>query len=724
MVGVPFMQNTLGASARLVVEIAWGADLTAAAATWTWTEITADVLQAGGKTISITKGRADEASATQPAKCTLQVDNRLGGYSLGAQSSNWPNVRRGTPLRVRVDPDGLGFDVRFFGEITGFSPSWDSTGRDARVDISAAGTLRRLAQGKAPILSAYKRGTLGLTDVVAYWPCEDGKDSKVIASALPTGTPMIISGSAENPYPKFEENTDFLCSDALPMSDLTRWTGVVTAHTGTSEVQVRLLIRMPQNALSGTTCTIATLHLSGGTISRVEMYYSIGGLMGLRGFTSAGASAFDTTGVAFASDDTLRLWAITLAQSGANVTYVLSALAVGYDGGGIFDGVAATQTLGTSSAVVIGPDLTVLDAVIGHVSVHTSTADPTGFIDRLNAHFNDTATSRLTRLCAENDVPLTLVGSSDVLVGPQSISPLVTVLREAETADQGLLYDGTSNGLTYLSRDARENIAATLTLNAAAGDPAREVTPTDDDQRTTNKATATRQAGSKATYEDVAGPMGTSKIGIYDSSITVNITQDSDVIDYASWLVHLGTIVGYRWPKLQLDLAKRPAFAPAWSAAGLNVRVDVTNLSTVRTQTPAGTLSLLVEGYTETISQFSWDVVMNCSPYSNWVIGTLAADSGDTSATLMRASSDGSTLASSALSGATSLSVATPSGPLWTTTADDLPFDISVGGMRVTVTAISGASSPQTFTVTGATVIKALSAGLVVDLWQPPVPGL
>ena len=78
----------------------------------------------------------------------------------------------------------------------------------------------------------------------------------------------------------------------------------------------------------------------------------------------------------------------------------------------------------------------------------------------------------------------------------------------------------------------------------------------------------------------------------------------------------------------------------------------------------------------------------------------------------------------SASAGATSLSVATASGPLWTTTADDCPLYIEVGGIRVTVTAISGASSPQTFTVTGSTVTKALASGLEVALWRPVGPGL
>jgi hypothetical protein len=65
--------------------------------------------------------------------------------------------------------------------------------------------------------------------------------------------------------------------------------------------------------------------------------------------------------------------------------------------------------------------------------------------------------------------------------------------------------------------------------------------------------------------------------------------------------------------------------------------------------------------------------------------------------------------------------VATPSGPLWS--ANDGAFDIRVGGEVVTVTAISGASSPQTFTVTRSVngVVKAHSGGAAVELDQAPV---
>lgn len=64
--------------------------------------------------------------------------------------------------------------------------------------------------------------------------------------------------------------------------------------------------------------------------------------------------------------------------------------------------------------------------------------------------------------------------------------------------------------------------------------------------------------------------------------------------------------------------------------------------------------------------------------------------------------------------------------PLWTTDAAEFPLDIGVGGERITVTAITGATSPQTFTVTRSVngVVKAHSAGTDVRLWTPMILGL
>lgn len=69
----------------------------------------------------------------------------------------------------------------------------------------------------------------------------------------------------------------------------------------------------------------------------------------------------------------------------------------------------------------------------------------------------------------------------------------------------------------------------------------------------------------------------------------------------------------------------------------------------------------------------------------------------------------------------TTLSVATTVGPLWTTDADDFPLDVTVGGEVLTVTDVTGSSSPQAFTVVRAVngVEKAHASGAAVTLAAP-----
>jgi hypothetical protein len=66
-------------------------------------------------------------------------------------------------------------------------------------------------------------------------------------------------------------------------------------------------------------------------------------------------------------------------------------------------------------------------------------------------------------------------------------------------------------------------------------------------------------------------------------------------------------------------------------------------------------------------------------------------------------------------------------GPLWTTDAAEMPFDVDIGGERVTVTNIGAPSgSDQAVTVSRSVngVVKAHDAGTPVRLWNPARYGL
>jgi hypothetical protein len=122
-------------------------------------------------------------------------------------------------------------------------------------------------------------------------------------------------------------------------------------------------------------------------------------------------------------------------------------------------------------------------------------------------------------------------------------------------------------------------------------------------------------------------------------------------------------------------------------------------------------ISQLARGYTEDISSFRHDLTFQCAPEKPYQV--LVLDS----ATMGKLDSGSSTLTSSLTTTATSMSV-TSTAEVWTTAAGDMPIPITVAGEAMTVTAISGATSPQTFTVTRSAngVVKSQAAGASVRL--------
>lgn len=601
----------------LTVEIAWGADITALASTWTWTDITTDVRQDPG--ISVSMGRGDEASTAQPAEATMVLDNTTGAYSLGGLSSNWPNVRRGTPVRVRIDPDGTGARVVFCGFATGFTPSWEITGEIATVELAAAGALRRLGQGQAPVLSSLRRGLAVEPTAVAYWPCEEGRDAgrfePVIGQYPMTWTDAIPSMAA---------NSTFDSSLPIPELNNSRWVGTVPIYTATGEIQVRFICEFPESGEPiGTILTVYTTGTAeyrltydpafGGTL-QVSAYNILGGLI-----SSSGVFSFNVNG-----DPRARLFSLGLTQNGANVDVQFGTIDRTSESAGFATTTIAGQTLGNARGVVINGSgaanaAGALDSVaVGHVIVQDQITSFFADSNELSAWVGETVEDRIVRLCAENDETVDVIGASDVEMGPQSVATLLELLRECEAADQGVLFDGLTAGLTYVCRTERESQPADLTIDAAAGQLAAPFAPVDDDQRTRNKAVVTRKDGITVVHEDTDGPLGTETIGIYDTAATVNLANDEDIAHYAGWFVHQGTQDGYRYPSVALDLRATPTLARDALAIGPSDRLDIDNLDDTLAGHPDPSLSLLVEGVAHEVSAGSWRTTLKCSPYSPW----------------------------------------------------------------------------------------------------------
>lgn len=92
-----------------------------------------------------------------------------------------------------------------------------------------------------------------------------------------------------------------------------------------------------------------------------------------------------------------------------------------------------------------------------------------------------------------------------------------------------------------------------------------------------------------------------------------------------------------------------------------------------------------------------------------------------------KANTDGSELAAGVDADDGTLSVNVTAGPRWTTDASEMPILIDVDGEQMLVTAISGTSNPQTFTIGARSyngVTKSHSAGAPVTLAYPAIASL
>lgn len=705
------------ANGRLQVRVAWGAVLSADPATWAWTDITTDVLQANGAGITISPmGRSNEASVAQPAGCSFRVKNQGGAYTpYNPASTNYPNVRLGTPVQVRVSLDGgSNYWIRFQGEVAAWSPGWDVQGKFAYVAVTASGRTRRLGQGNKPIRSAlYRKITIDATQPLAYWSMEEPPRSVQFAGVPGNVAALDVANGARPPSAAMSGPPG--SAPLLDIYDGTWTVRVPIAAGGDTFYSIEGVAKFASTGADGVSEPPVLHWFTTGTFAEWSVTLSsLGSQLFVNYIDGSGITtrAITYNPPAKMLDNTWHHYRTTTSQVGGNMSLTL-----------YLDGVqVGTATVaGTQGHVAsVQPisdqyPLGILHWSVGHVAVYGVT--PPAHMPAFTGFTGEDAVTRLTRLCAEDGIPLTVAGSSTTAMGPQGIDTLMNLLRECETADLGYLLDGLGPGLNYIARTQLYNQIAWMTINANSGQvPASPgPQPTNDDQRLRNRVTVTRTNGSFVVVEDTNGPLGTAALGVFDNRIVVNLASDADLAGIGAWLVHFGTVEGMRYPLVLIDLTAAPELASTWVGAAPTNRIDLTNLSSRLTQHPPGTVSLVAEGWTEFLSSRRWAVQVNCSPYQPWNVDALD--------TTFRLELDGMSLNSSLAAGGTTLSLKTAAGkPLFTTSAAfpaDFPTDLNVGGWQIHVTAASGAASPQTLTIDPAPNTATIPANTPGTLWRP-----
>jgi len=690
-----------------------------------WLDITSWVYGQDRAQIEINRGRSDEAKLVEPSRAGFQLNNRDGQFS-PRNPTSWLYGKIGRNTQIRI---AIGADIRFSGEISEWPQRWDESGRDVYVPIEASGILRRLGQGATPLKSTCYRGYTSATFTpVAYWPCEEEEGATEIASAL-GGPPMSLTqaGGAFG-APDFGASSVFKCSAPLPNISGSQWIGAIPVYPVPSpaRIQVWFLLSIPA---AGTLNNQGVFRLrTTGSIELVDLVYLTTGDFAFRAYDTDGTQVANST-INFNLDGKVMRVSVTLNQNGANVDWSVDVLEVGASSVGGTGATIVGQTISRAVAITMNPGADALDVVVGHISIHDQDRTLFDLSAELNAYVGEKAGERIQRLCEEEGVAFRSVGAvtATAKLGAQLPATLLDLLREAADADGGILYEPRDMfGLAYRIRVSMYNQLPALTLDYAANHLS-EIEPVDDDQAIRNDIIAKRIGGSSFRVVEESGPLSVqalpSGVGKYDEEVTLNLELDRQLPDQAGWRLHLGTVDEARYPVLGVNLARAP-FGPTLTqyvrALDLGDRLVVENPPA---WLPPDDITQLTQGFTETLAQFIHTIDINCSPETPW--GQVAVYNGTEIAAIKesRYSSAGSALNADITSGATSLSVATPAGPLWTTAAGDMPFDIRIGGEVMTVTAISGGSSPQTFTVTRSVngVVKTHSSGAVVDLDKPVV---
>jgi hypothetical protein len=747
--------------------------------------------------------------------------------------------------------------VRFVGETTSWAPRWE-TKHDIVTEVQASGVLRRLTQGSKSLDSTLRR-RIPSGNPKAYWPMEDGSEATQAASALTGGSPLSVSGLT------FASDSSLSGSSPLPvLGSFSTITGAVQgAAAGGWHVemvynlaalpateQTMLSVRLNPDSTGGITQAVLRVSTAG---IRVQALDIDGNVVAFFLFTTAAAltafvgkwnrlqifsavSGFTTyVNAAWFDINTNSWWYANTSYSGAPGTVIGVSGSWGSDFQGMVIGHLAVFDVGGVAPPSTAPGVFIYDG-----------AD--------NAFLGETASTRIVRLCGEEGITAYTTGDSTEVMGAQEEAAFVDVLRETANADEGILCEGREYvGFKLRNHISLNNQPPSLAIDySATPGLVTPLEPTDDDQSVRNDITVTRTNGSSSTLSLDSGALSTqtppSGVGRYTDSITINIEDDDRTLDHAGWRLHVGTWDETRYPVVHLVLAKMASQLETVSHLDTG---DVIQINNPPSWLPPGPINLMVQGYTETIDQFTWNLDLNCTPSGPWNVaytgivedfedttyavsitnggnlpwfrsqahfntGSWSFQSGaisnnqtsdaiiavpygateltfwyrtsseasgpgfagdrlivlvdstqvllaqgetgwtsftttvtgassvtfryakDNSATSgedavwiddltfktqapMRADTAGSQLASSATSTATSLSVSTTSGPRWIDSAahpEEFPFDIMVGGERMRVTAVSGTSSPQTFTVIRSrnNIVKSQSSGTAVQL--------
>lgn len=683
--------------------------------TLAWHDVT-DYVRAAGR-ITVQRGFTSTPGhgVAEPSWCSVVFDNTDGRFTPNNARSPlvWP-LTVGTPLRVYyLLDDGTTRAYRFHGEIAEFTPSSNTLGTDRTCAVKAYGPLRRL--GRSDELASTLRMFCGDPnnglDVLAYWPLElppesDPQVGDTIGSGLPGTTGAALAVAATGFVAGAA--TGWLGSADLPALGTGVAVGDVRVQGAGTSWTVLLMVDFPDAAPAVDTTLVQVV--TTGAARTWRLYLHTSGSLRLSMTTDLGVTTTVVTlgGTVYTDRRTI---ALEVEHSAGNVDATVAQAAEGASSGTSGTSTWPVSSLGTPAHVQIGGGD--CDAAIGHLLILDGTPGLFSTLDAASGYRGHTVSERLFWLGGLQGV--TVYGSTSVGGGGtpntcgsiQQGSPYDGIVQAA--ALDGAVFDSAYTlSLTYVAEhDRTSENAAILELDYA---DVVSLTYVDDTESITNDVTATRTRGASARYEVATGAKSTDAppfgAGRYAADVTVLAETDAQVPGQASWRALTSTWPEGRVTDVVLDLVATPGLIEQLctiaGGSALNV-YDQIVISGLPDWLPLPVARVQVIGYTEIFHTHGWRITFRTVPQAPHDYAELPASSTDGSMSRLDAGTS-STLDVDVDADDTTLVVTTDPGyPVWITTAghaSSFPFDIMIGAERMTVTAVTGSASPQSFTVT------------------------
>jgi hypothetical protein len=399
--------------------------------------------------VTINHGAGDEQTGVVPSDASLTFTNRDGEMNPeNRKSSLFGLIGRNTPVRITV-----GTDVRFSGQVVSWKPrrakgKLDATRGDAWVAVQAQGTIRRLGQGEQPVESAMYRA-YSASSPTAWWPLEDASSATQAASAVNGVEPMVLSGNGLTKFAGFPGPPG-----AASAAD--------TSQTGTSADVMQGFIpevsatswRVEFSMMYRTTDASYNVGMPGwSTRGEVELWYldqnEAGTGLRLFYIDSTGIQTAGTAAGVENNDGLWHLYTIVGEQSGSDI-----AVEVFVDNVSVLSATVTSRVFGvpfeiSGQAGIFSSDPTATG--LSHIAVWT----PASVVDTYPAftgHSGETAGERFTRLCDEEGISSTIVGTeADTQpMGPQPAETFLKLLDEVARTDAGIIHDTRDElGLTF-----------------------------------------------------------------------------------------------------------------------------------------------------------------------------------------------------------------------------------------------------------------------------------